>query len=45
VFSRLRYYAPKPFALAEWLGRALRFGPFTFYLHVGEMEAWARSDR
>ena len=42
VFDRMRYYAPKPFGLLQWLGRKLRFGPFTFYLHVGEMEAWAR---
>lgn len=42
VFDRLRYYAPKPFGVLQWLGRQLRFGPFTFYLHVGEMEAWAR---
>jgi SAM-dependent methyltransferase len=41
VFSRLRYYAPRPFGALEWLGRKLRFGPFTFYLYVGEMEAWA----
>lgn len=41
VFNRLRYYAPV-FGLLESLGRTLRFGPFTFYLHVGEMEAWAR---
>ena len=42
VFDRLRYYAPGPFGLLQSLGRKLRFGPFTFYLHVGEMEAWAR---
>ena len=42
VFNRLRYYAPAPFAVLEWLGRTLRFGPFTFRLPVGEMEAWAR---
>src|SRR5439155_937078 len=41
VFDRLRYYA-KPFGLLQVLGRKLRFGPLTFYLHVGEMEAWAR---
>ena len=41
VFDRLRYYA-KPFGLLQSLGRKLRFGPLTFYLHVGEMEAWAR---
>jgi SAM-dependent methyltransferase len=42
IFDRLRYYSPKPFGVLQWLGRKLRFGPFTFYLHVGEMEAWAR---
>jgi SAM-dependent methyltransferase len=42
IVDRLRYYAPKPFGMLQWLGRKLRFGPFTFYLHVGEMEAWAR---
>lgn len=41
VVNRLRYYAPTPFALLEWLGRTLRFGPLTFYAYVGEMEAWA----
>ena len=45
VFDRLRYYAPKPFGALQALGRKLRFGPFTFYLHVGEMEAWARRAR
>jgi SAM-dependent methyltransferase len=44
VFNRLRYLAPAPFALLEWLGRAMRFGPFTFRMPVGEMEAWARRD-
>jgi SAM-dependent methyltransferase len=42
-FNRLRYYAPAPFALLEWLGRALRFGPYAFKVDVGEMEAWARA--
>ena len=40
VFNRLRYYAPAPFAFLEWLGRALRFGPYAFRVPVGEMEAW-----
>ena len=44
VFDRLRYYAPRPFGMLQSLGRKLRFGPFTFYLHVGEMEAWARRE-
>jgi hypothetical protein len=26
----------------EWLGRALKFGPYAFRVPVGEMEAWAR---
>jgi SAM-dependent methyltransferase len=42
VFNRLRYYAPAPFALLEWLGRTLRFGPYAFRVDVGEMEAWGR---
>ena len=42
VFNRLRYYAPAPFAVLEWLGRALKFGPYAFRVPVGEMEAWAR---
>jgi len=25
----------------EWLGRMLRFGPYSFKIPVGEMEAWA----
>jgi len=41
VFSRLRYYASAPFGLLEWLGRTFRFGPCTFRVDVGEMEAWA----
>ena len=45
VFNRLRYYAPAPFAFLEWLGRAMRFGPFTFRVPVGEMEAWASRER
>ena len=41
VFNRLRYYAEAPFGFLEWLGRTLRFGPCTFRVDVGEMEAWA----
>jgi len=41
VFSRLRYYASAPFTLLEWLGRTFRFGPYSFRVDVGEMEAWA----
>ena len=44
VFNRLRYYAAAPFGLLEWLGRALRFGPYAFRIDVGEMEAWARRE-
>src|SRR5437870_12938570 len=44
VFNRLRYYAAAPFGLLEWLGRALRFGPYAFRIEVGEMEAWARRE-
>ncbi len=44
VFDRLRYYAPGLFGTLQRLGRLLRFGPFTFYLHVGEMEAWGRRE-
>ena len=43
-FNRLRYYAPAPFALLEWLGRTFRFGPYAFRVPVGEMEAWARRE-
>jgi len=43
-FNRMRYYAPAPFALLEWLGRTLRFGPYAFRVPVGEMEAWARRE-
>src|SRR5207249_244093 len=41
VFDRLRYYSPALFGALARLGRHLRRGPFVFYLHVGEMEAWA----
>ena len=41
VFNRLRYYLPRPFGFLESVGRTLRLGPVPFYLHVGEMEAWA----
>jgi SAM-dependent methyltransferase len=44
LVDRLRYYADRPFAAVERLGRALRLGPFSFYLYVGEMEAWARRE-
>ncbi|OLE14914.1 MAG: hypothetical protein AUI36_38600, partial [Cyanobacteria bacterium 13_1_40CM_2_61_4] len=34
-FNRMRYYAPAPFAALEWLGRVLRFGPYSFKVPVG----------
>lgn len=44
VLSRLRYYAPEPFATLEGFVRRSPLGPVAFPLYVGEMEAWARRD-
>ena len=54
MFAGFYQLVPPPFPVGvfadpgealEWLGRATRFGPFTFRIPVGEMEAWASRDR
>lgn len=44
VLNRLRRYAYRPFAALDIASRALGLARASFYLHVGEMEAWAYRD-
>ncbi|MBI4571278.1 MAG: methyltransferase domain-containing protein [Chloroflexi bacterium] len=44
VLNRLRRYAPRPFSVLDQVSRAVGLAAVFFYLHVGEMEAWAYRD-
>lgn len=44
VLNRLRRYVRRPFSALDQASRAVGLASVLFYLHVGEMEAWAYRD-